>query len=1103
MLHLRRASALLALSPFFALAAEAQIILPGKGQEAKKEKGGDLAPHLVCAVCGERNYNLHDDGRRDEQGLVIAWCVHCKRDTSQRPPDPPRATSSGKAMGKGGRLVLPTKPLAPVGDRPETLPSGPAPSAPTARVTTGSASSSAAPKTNRPAAFIFAEVKRLKRVDDSLALRAVESLLALGPEGLAAARENLAAEEAPALMTAARVLLRSGRPEDADLVCERLRGPLPIAAGAPLLDLLAKADPVRGSPRFLAEMLDHPHAGVRAAAQKHLSALATADLLPLLEPALASKRADTRKRALEVAGGVDGSGATQILLTHVADSSADVAAAAAGALAGREDPDLDAKLLGMAFRERWILRPGACALLAIVEREDRAVRPILDETRIEPLVTGLQSADPFFSGACAAALSGIGFRSRSPQATGWLDQDVVDRLVAAVSGRKFHSDLPALTGPALRRLELLTGQGIGSDGPRWVDWWVHAREGFFARRAWLDVPPADAPRISVRFKQGGAEAVDFTLLGPALETAEGAANALAAGASQTVRLSEGQARDLVAALEREGVLGPELLPGVRGLRGGDERTLEIAIAGRGKSFVFGSGQTEPWFERSASLARDLLDRNRWQRYPDPARHASSYELWKEQSAWWAEEHPDIERALRLKQLVLSALPALPDSRRNEGIAELERLYARSGAAEPADFAPLAQLLATQRFWAEPARRVLDLALRAARTRGAIGAEATPAEGEKRESGERDVPVEQGRLLVDLLVEKFPAAPAENLSRVFAACGPGFASTMAGDPRPTVRAAAARGLAETGPGETEDSAPAPETVATLLRLLGDPDGTVEVAAVEALGRRRVETARTELLVRARLGLPDVRAAALRAVGRLRGELVLDALSLAAADSDPRIRLAAAWGLSDLRDPSSAQLLIGMLGEGDSAPTVEPARAGLLALGSAAWNDLLRVVHSPSHRARREAALLLSRQGVPEAASALMAMLSSEPKDAHIASELAVLSGVDLRAEADPAGAWWSWWDSVVHDDSLAWFIAALARVGATSPAKEALCQSGNRDGRLFLLEVLARREAHLVERARRELSRMLGRDLGSLPPRGGGRDAWIAALRASIAEPDGK
>jgi len=1103
-----------------ALPVHAQVVLPGQKPADPKEKPGNLAPHLVCVVCGERNYNLHDDGRRDDEGRVIAWCAHCKRDTSQRPPETPAAS---KASGKSGRLVLPgaVPPAAPATNDPASAhPAEKAAAAGTANAHTSTSAVSG------PAGFIYAEVRRMKNADNSLALRAVDSLLALGPDGIAASRESLSAEETPVLLTAARVLLRSGRAEDADFVFHRVREPLPAAAGGAFLDLLVKSDPVRASPAFLAEMLDHPHAGVRTSAQKHLQANLPPDLLSLLAGPLASKRADTRHRALELAARIEGPAATATLLEHIADPSASVAVVSAQALATRPDADLDAKLLGIAFRDRWILRGGACALIAIVEREDATLRPILDEGRAEPLLAGLQSGDPFLAGTCATALAGIGFRSRDSRGTTWLDQDVVDRLVATVSGHQFHNDLPLLQGPAPRRLELLAGQGFGTDGPRWLDWWVHAREGFFARRSWLDVRPEDASRVALRYAQGGNDPVDVTLLGPdadAIPSTRGAE-------SELVRLTEPQARDLVAVLDHEGIFGPERLPGTRGLRGGGERRLEIAIgvnsgtahAARGKSFVFGPGETDVWFEHTAALARELQDRGRWQRYPDPAKHGSPADLWKEQSAWWAEEHTNVERALRLKQLVFGALPTLASARRDRALAELERLYGRERVAEPADFSPLFRALSAETYWTETSRRLLDLTLLAARAPGALGAESistspgatnpvatTPGAAAASAGTTRtnDAPAlqqmspEQGKLLVDLLVEKLATAPPEQLAHVFAGCGPDFASIMAADPRPAVRAASARALADSARGNP--ATPSPETVTTLLRLLGDRESAVEVAAIEALGELRAESARTELLVRARLGLPDARAAALRAVGRLRGELVLDALSLAAADPDPKIRAAAAWGLTDLGDPAGAPILIGMLGQGDGVPTTEPARAGLLALGPAAWTDLLRVVQSPTHRGRRDAALLLARQCVPEAASALMTMLSTDPRDDHIASELAVLTGVDFRGETDPAGTWWAWWDGVVHDDALSWFLSALSRAGAPPPAKEAFSGTGKREGRLYLVEVLGRREAHLVERARRELSRMLARDLGALPARGAERTAWIERLRASIETSEGQ
>jgi len=1068
---------LLVSAPLFALLApqsRAQLVLPGKKAAPKESTGGNVAPFYECLTCGARNYQVHDEGRRDELGRVVAWCVSCKQDRSQV------MSNAGSRSGRGSGLVVP----APAEPRTSRK----------AGAETQAADASRAPA--GPADFIYAELAKQKRVDETLAEQAVESLLALGEDGFAAARRNLSADSGPVLLTSARVLMRSGRPEDADLVCQRMLGRLPVSAGVPLLDLLVRADPVRASPRFLAELLAHPHVGVRIEAQKRLiehfgspaGAEDSADPVRLLEPVLSAKSADTRQRAVELLARVDDPRATDLLLSRIADPSANVIAAVADALAAREDSELDLRLLGLAFRERWVLRTGACAVLALVAREDRQLRPILGDSNVEPLLAGLQSGDPFISGACAVGLAGIGFRTRDTAATPWLDQSVVDRLVATVSGKTFHSDLAALVPGALRRLELLTGQSFGSDGPRWVEWWIQSRERFFALRAWFEVRPEDVGRISLRYVEGGTQRREFTLLGPENESSVDRVGILGhAAVEETVRLDPTQARDLVLALESEGLFGPEKLPGLRGARGTNERTVQILLGGRGKSFSFGSGASEPWFERAAALALDLLDRNRWQRFPDPARHLSPHELWLEQSAWWSEPHTEAERALRMKSLVLAALPSRPDAGRDEGVVELERAYGQADCAEAADFQALTSLLRSEPYWAERSRRLLDLCLRSARAAGAVGEEGAPATpGGTR----REVPVERGRVLVDLMDERFPSAPPEELARIFSACGPAFAQTMASDRRVPIRIAAARAL-------LAQAEATPETLSILMRLLGDPVTGVEVAAIEALGSHRVTSARTELIVRARLGVPEVRAAALRAIGRLGGELVLDALSLAVADADPAIRLAAAEGLASLADPASASLLIEMLGDGEGAPTVEKARAGLEALGPAAHEALLRVVHSPTHGGRREAVLILARQGVPESASVLISMLSTSPRDAHLASELCVLTGTDLRAERDPPSAWWSWWDGVVHDDATAWFLAALARAGADPPTKADLEGAGTRAGRLAMLEVLGRREPHLVERARRELSRMIGRDLGPLPSRGVGRDAWISELRDSI------
>ena len=81
--------------------ATAQISLPPKPQ-AK----GNVAPYLVCSVCGERNYTAVHDGRHDKDGNPIAWCNTCKRDTSQRSVGA-EAEAKKKNKDSNGGLRLP------------------------------------------------------------------------------------------------------------------------------------------------------------------------------------------------------------------------------------------------------------------------------------------------------------------------------------------------------------------------------------------------------------------------------------------------------------------------------------------------------------------------------------------------------------------------------------------------------------------------------------------------------------------------------------------------------------------------------------------------------------------------------------------------------------------------------------------------------------------------------------------------------------------------------------------------------------------------------------------------------------------------------------
>lgn len=1040
--------------------ATAQLKLPRQpaAKDKHSEPKGDLAPHMDCLVCGTRSYVAHVEGRKDESGNDLVWCESCKRDTAHRSSvntDPGLGAGGSQS---GGDLKIPRAGSTPVPDSPppaQPIVTPPQTAADNARAVTS---------------FVFAELKRARGIDDPMVGSAVESLVAAGEPGLAAARTELASQEPTRLLVAARTLLRAGTAADLDLLCARIATKLPPTIAPLLIAETTARDPVRAGPEWVASLLEHTQGVVRQAAQRDLVRLGAAQLLPIVEKYAADKRVDTRLSAIELATGLSDARSTEILLAHLDDASSRVAGTAVRAIALREDPGLDARLLGIAFKDKWLLRRGAYALVAIIEREDMQLRPVLDHSHVEPLLAALDKKDVFVAATAASALAGIGFQSTDPTTKEWLDRQVVDRLVIAVSGREFHDDLSSVVPAALRRLRLISGQTFATDGPRWIDWWIDAREHFEARRAALTILPTEIASTLVRFESTSTEPEAFTLVGP--ELAPTAETRVTTG--EIFYLSQAEITDLVAALAREGLLGAAILPGPRGSRGRGDRTLEIQVGARAKSFTLGSQLKETWFERATEACRAVRDRNRWQRFPAAERGQDALSLWREESNWWGSEHTESERDERLKALALASMKRASPARRELAVAEIERIYAGPTGPSGSEFDTILSLLEEESVQGDRATRLAKLALAAGRKLGNDGF----------------VPDAPALALAGAYTKLFGLNAVDALAEQFQSVRREFVRIMAGDERPIMRAVAAKTLA---------SNPDAEDLATLIRLLDDKDLSVETAAVTALGAHKVEEARTELLVRARVGFPVVRASALQAIGGMGGEYVLEALIQGINDKDRAVRMGATKGLAALGDPAAAQVLISALAEVGDTELFDSARAGIVSMGEAAWPDLIRVVNQPTGRIRREAALILAEQSHPDAVSPLLSILTANQKDARVAAELAVLTCVDMRGQAEPSVGWWSWWDGVRHDDSSAWFRAALERLGIASPPPGALEGSGNVQGRLFLIAMMDRPEPWLAERARREFGRLVRRDPGERPLAGPERDAWLRALRESVSK----
>ncbi|MFT7670875.1 MAG: HEAT repeat protein, partial [Planctomycetota bacterium] len=734
------------------------------------------------------------------------------------------------------------------------------------------------------------------------------------------------------------------------------------------------------------------------------------------------------------------------------------------------------ELLRRSFTGQWILRDNAYAILAIIEREDDQLRPILDERHAEALLAGLRTGDHLVRGTCAAALAGIGFRSSRPLETTWLDNEVTGTMVAAVSGKDYHSDFSALQPRVLRRLRLVSGADFGTDGPRWARWWVDSRLSFYAHRAYLNVPVGGEATLELHYRGTGRAAGTFSLLGGDVKAREAAERAASA---EQFFLTRSECADLISLLEREGALSPKHQPGQRGSMGPGQREIEVVIGGHGKKFVFGKGRSESWFEKIDSAMTDLRSRNRWQRFPNMVRYSNARDFWEEESGWWIGEHSDVERGLRMKSLVFNSIKQMPPSRRTLALRELEESYEVYGVAESDDLMFILDLLRDEGFYAERAELLVQLAMRCVQIGDVPG-------------GPESIDREHAKVLIDLLLARFDRNAIKVVGSIARACDAEFMAELAEGERPLLRAVAAAELSRTQ---------TPESIALLMGMLDDEEVVVEAAAVIALGELNAEEARTELLLRARLAPPMVRAAALRAIGMLGGEYVLEALVLGVSDPNLEVKSGAARGLVSLRDPQSAPILISLMRQSRGQEIYEIAREGLIGLGDGARADLLRVVKSPAHQARRECAMLLSGMGEPAVVPALISMFDQKSQDEELAFELAVLTCYDPRQTEAPASAWVTWYDGVTHDDSLVWFLAELERRGVPVSVSASFRGNGpgTREAALFLLEVIAGDSDYLIERARRELSRMLGADLGEFPKKLEEQGLWLAALRDTILE----
>jgi len=1021
----------------FSLSASAQLDLPDRGGKPRpvtkrpSNGGGDIAPHLICTVCGTRNYTATRNRPATERDIYFAVCSYCAEDRRHRESS---RTSSGDIDLPDRGSVKPAQPA-------------PAPSLPAQPLVSG--------RLSPQALFILKEVGKNNEIGESLLAQAERGLVALGEDGIFAARIALLDERPSLIKLGAGVLLSTRSGDEIERVALRLRDPLPGRIGSGLLDALVERDPVHASPALLCDLLDHKQGAVRKAASRHLEGLLSPELLSLLRAAMESKRISTRVHAIGLIASIDDPASLELLLEHLDDSSPTVCVRVLDALVKRKDESLDVELLKLAFGERWILRSSAYALLAVIDREDQGQRAILDERHASSLLVGIDARDPLVSGACAAALAGVGFRSAATSSNAWLDELVPTHLVAAVSGVYFHPDYASLQPRALRRLELLTGERNETNRVRWADWWIAERGSFRAHRAIFSIAPEELSHFVLHYRSPEG-AVAFCGLDESKQQ----------GAEERVIMGARELEALVESLREWGVLSAELLPGVRGSRSSLERELTLQLGDHKKSFVFGEGAHAPWFSSLEELFATYRDRHRWQRFvplSDQVRGS-----WQAELLWWESDQDELARALRMKRLVLNHLQGVPTYLRSSGFKELERALDVEGAGMITDLEPILGLLQEEALYSERSERLVGLA------RGLIHGEDEAAA------------VARGRLL-SVLVGHFEESATIAAVELLHDFNPDHLLRLGSDERPLVRSILAAHFS---------ASELPEERAVLLAFLEDDDPRVEAAAVASLGHIRLEGARTELLLRARFAEGIVRQAALEACGRLGGEGVQGALVVGLAEREQSYQLSSLRGLAHLGDPEQISFFISYLQRGKGSPHYEIAFAALEGFGPAAYSALLRVAEARLHKARRASALFLAREGMGQVASALISILS-EGADAEVAYELAVLTCFDLRSAERPAAEYEIWLRTEGHMDPWRWFHAATARRELECPPREEFEGGGTRKAALFLLDVMVKSDLILAERSRRELGTLIGVELPAAPSGGENRPLWLEALHEAV------
>lgn len=776
----------------------------------------------------------------------------------------------------------------------------------------------------------------------------------------------------------------------------------------------------------LLEFLQNPNQTGKYPAFQALSAITTNEHLPLLEPLLHAKAADTRKYAVELLGKIDNEDALTLLLKSLGDASPLVAYHASTILGYKDSQPVRKSLLELVTATDPRLR--GYGILALLGQEEKTDRPVFTDVWIPTLLSALRHQDYFVRGTAAAALVNVGFITENKEITEVMDKELAPVLIEVIAGKQFFRDYMSLRPTAYSKLVQLTGKDFGSDIKGWWGWWHSNNNRFRAIRLLKGISLEEVGEMALEYRsEGGMENQHFLLL-----ASSGKAKLFPKKADRlTVILDYEQTTGMLNLLQKVRLWELEKLYGTE-RPNTNVHTLELTLKNRVKKItVYGQsgGVIAPVTAEIVRLAQE----NSWQMYWDSSEY-QDWEKWYDQEAAWFQSNKDPAlRDKHLKQMIIKAYGWLPVEVRDKAAGELWELmqkdsYLSKGSIELAIMHIQAE--------SETAKRGELLVRCVSQTKESFAITA----------------------LVDILRRRYSLSMRKRIELLLANAEKSLLLQYIKHSDPHLRSIAAEMLGKR---------PAEETVILyLIGMLQDERHEVKQSVVSALGQLRAKIAWEPVvkMVNDRKELAEVRQCAILALTQIDKEAALSTLLERLKENEPGIRMAATQAIAEIGDNASVQTLLALL-RGDPAREIRQMAAhslvvlkekpgvvdsllkiassrhdldsrilalqSLADIGSAQTSlPLSKLLEDPQEEIRIHAALACSVFYDTKAIPVLIAALGNRLYNQPIRKELEkiTLKSFSERDDLAAQACYEEWWRNYGQLSPRQWFFDGLAAKG---------------------------------------------------------------------------